>query len=118
MERDIVVFFALAPLVVLRKTSLYLRKSEDCMSCLGFHVFQLIVAQTYITVSLFPDGFSYSHKNYKITPQPTREIKQNPYLVAKLCRFDVYKSMLYKGVKLAEAEITRWYVSSEEVQHG
>lgn len=88
------------------------------MYYLDFRVFQLIVAQTYIAVSLFPGGFSYSHKNYKITPQSAREVKQNPYLVTKLRRFDVYKSMLYKGVKLAEAEITRWYISSEEVQHG
>ena len=45
-------------------------------------------------------------------------IKQNPNLMTKLRRFDVYKKILYKGAKLTEAEITQWYASTGEVQHG
>ena len=45
-------------------------------------------------------------------------IKRDSLLVAKLRRFNSYQVLLYKGVKITEAEITRWYASTREVHHG
>ena len=41
-------------------------------------------------------------------------IRQKPFLVTKLRRFDDYRHILYKGIKLSEAEITSWYISTRE----
>lgn len=70
--------------------------------------------------SLASEYHEWDQSNEYIAPEKelVELIRQVSLLVAKLRRFDMYRRLLYKGIKLTEAEITRWYISTEEVQRG